>query len=211
MKIDIINNSNKIYDKAVKKYGNNSSAVLWNDQQTQYIRFKEIIKHIDLDDNISILDIGCGNAELFKFLNFNGFRGTYTGFDINDNLLNQARDNYPNIDVQNIDILNTNNIKQYDYVVLSGLFNSDYGQDIDWVFKMIEKMYELSKKKIIFNATTTYVSFKSDGHFYIDPKDILDYSINNISSDISLIHGKLPYNYTVCISKLTPWSSITHG
>jgi SAM-dependent methyltransferase len=211
MQTNIIKNSNKIYNEAVKKYGNNSSAVLWNDQQTQYLRFNEILNFINLDDNISILDIGCGNAELYRFLNFNGFRGSYTGFDINDNLLSQAKQNYTNIDVQNIDILTTSNIKQYDYVVLSGLFNCNYGQDINWVFKMIEKMYEISKKKIIFNAITSYVNYKDDCMIYLDPKEILDYSIKNISSEISLIHGKLPYNYTVCISKQKSWTSISNA
>jgi len=208
MQKEIIHNAVNLYDDAVEKYGNNSSAVLWNDQQTQYIRFKEITNFINIDDNCTILDIGCGNAELYKFLNFNGFKGEYTGFDINENLLNQARENYKNIDVQNIDILNHNITKQYDYVVLSGLFNSDYGQDMKWVYDMVNAMFKLSTKKVIFNATTTYVNFKSEGHFYVNPLDMIDYCIKNLSQNVTLSHGDLRFNYTVTIDKSKNWCSI---
>jgi len=204
----IINRSNEIYDESSEKFGHCSSAVLWDDQQSQYIRFGQILKHIDFDENTSILDVGCGNAELYKFLNFNGFKGTYTGFDINDTLLEQAKIQYKNIDCQNVDILNQNINKKYDYVVVSGLFNSNYGQDINWIFEMIKALDQFSNKKIIFNAISNYVNFKDESLFYIDPKEILDFSIQNISSNVSIIHGELPYNFTCIIDKSQQWKSL---
>ncbi len=204
----IINRSNEIYNESSERFGHSSSAVLWDDQQSQYIRFGQITKHINFDENTSILDVGCGNAELYKFLNFNGFKGNYTGFDINDTLLEQAKIQYKNIDCQNVDILNQNINKKYDYVVVSGLFNSNYGQDINWIFEMIKALDQFSNKKIIFNAISNYVNFKDESLFYIDPKEILDFSIQNISSNVSIIHGELPYNFTCIIDKSQQWKSL---
>lgn len=204
----IIEKSNEIYNRSSEKYGHSSSAVLWDDQQSQYIRFGQITKHINFDDSTTILDVGCGNAELYKFLNFNGFKGKYTGFDINDSLLEQAKLQYKNIDCQNVDILNCNETNKYDYVVVSGLFNSNYGQDIKWFFNMLEALNKFSNKKIIFNAISNYVNFKDKSLFYIDPKEVLDFIIQNISSNVSIMHGELPYNFTCVIDKSQQWKSL---
>jgi len=204
----IIKKSNEIYNNASQEYGDSSSAVLWDDQQSQYIRFKQIINHIGCDEHSSILDVGCGNAELYKFLNFNGFKGSYTGFDINDSLLDQAKKKYKNINCKNVDILNHTISEKYDYVVVSGLFNSNYGQDMNWFYSMLEALNNLTRKKIIFNAISDYVNFKDESLFYIDPKKVLNYSIVHISDNVSIIHGELPYNFTCIIDKSKQWKSI---
>ena len=125
----LIKKSNKIYNMAVKKHGMSSGAVLLDDQQTQYFRFNEIIKFIDVNNtDKTVLDIGCGNAELYKFLNFSGFRGKYTGYDINNKLVMQAKKKYKNIDVQKKDILTQKIAEKFDYVIMSGLFNANVNQ-----------------------------------------------------------------------------------
>lgn len=204
----IIKNSNKIYDKSSKEYGLSSQAVLWGDQQTQYLRFKEILNFIPLSENISILDVGCGNAEFYKFLNFNGFIGSYTGFDINENLLAQSRENYKDIVVEKRDILEDTIEEKFDYVIVSGLFNCNYGQDMKWTLEMIKALDKLANTKVIFNAISSYVNFKNDTAFYIDPKEITDFILKNISTNMTLVHGALPYNFTIAINKSKPWTSI---
>jgi len=206
----IIENSNKRYDESSEQFPFTSSAVFWDDLQTQYLRFHEIVKHLSLASDSKVLDIGCGNAELYKYLNFSGFRGQYKGVDINESLLVQAQTLYPNIDVQKIDILEQAMSGKFDYVVISGLFNLNYGQDMQWVEKMLSAMYRLASKKVIFNAISTYVNFKQEEMFYLDPLAIMDFSLKNLSSRISLEHGVLPYNYLMVIEKGENWKSINN-
>ena len=183
---------------------------MWADPQTQYIRFNEIIKYISLDENSSVLDIGCGNGELYKFLNFSGFKGSYTGFDINDSLLNQAKQRYKNIDVQNVDILNHTIDKKYDYVIVSGMFSSNYGQDMLWMYDMIKAMYNLTDKKVIINTISSYVNFQDEDIFYTDPTKLLDFTIKNLSPHVIIEHGAIPYNFTIVIDKSKQWQSINN-
>jgi len=204
----IIENSNKRYDERSEQFPLSSSAVFWDDSQTQYLRFHEIVKHLSMEPDSTVLDIGCGNAELYKYLNFNGFRGQYKGIDINENLLVQAQTLYPKIEVEKLDILEQEISEKFDYIVLSGLFNLNYGQDIQWVEKMLSAMYDLASKKVIFNAISTYVNFKQEEMFYIDPLEIVDFALKNLSSRISLEHGVLPYNYLVVVEKDNNWKSI---
>jgi len=211
MNEEIIKKSNEIYSNKANKYPFTSRAVSWDDMQSQYFRFHEILKHISFEENVKILDIGCGNAELFKFLNFSGFKGTYTGIDVNDDLLSQAKELYKGIDVQNINILKDHFSLEFDYVVISGLFNMNYGQDLDWTKQMIAKSFKLATKKFIFNAISSHVNFKQEEMFYINPSEILTFILDNLSSNVILEHGKIPYNFLICAEKVKNWESISRN
>lgn len=199
------------YNETIDKFGVESmDAVHYSNQQTQYYRFELIKKHIPNDSNISILDVGCGNAEFLKYLNFSGYRGKYVGYDINDKFINASKDIYKeyNVDFKVIDILEDNITNKFDYVILSGLFNNNYGQDDTWIEKMINKMYQLANRKVIFNAISTYTNFKDEEMYYVNPLNISDYIIRNLSSEMTLEHGKLPYNFQIVINKDTSWKSL---
>jgi len=199
------------YDETISKFGADSNnAVHWSNQQTQYYRFEMVKKYIPNDSSVSVLDIGCGNGEFFKYLNFSGFRGKYTGYDINSRFIDATKkiysDNSDNFCVK--DILEDEISEKFDYVVLSGLFNNNYGQDDVWIQKIVKKMYQLSNKKVIFNAISTYTNYKDKQMYYIDPLKISDYIIKNLSAELILEHALLPYNFQIVINKDEIWKSI---
>lgn len=197
------------YNSVAEKCGISSKSVLWDDPQTQYLRFYELVKHLDLNDSRkTLLDLGCGNGELYKFLNFLGYRGRYIGYDINEMLLAQARKRFQGIDVQCRDILVEDISQRFDRVVLSGLFNVNVGQNLDWVHAFLKKMYELSSEVIVFNLISTHVNFRNEEMFYVDPAEMLAFCIENLSKRTTLVHHSMPYNYTVAVFKDESWSSV---
>jgi SAM-dependent methyltransferase len=205
----ILKKSNEIYDATSAKYGMTSSAVRWDNPQTQHFRFAELLKHLDLSAaNTSVLDIGCGNAELFKYLNASGYRGAYTGFDINEALLSQARQRFPKINVRKIDIMSAAAEDRFDYVLMSGLFNVDCGQSFEWTYAFLKSMFQYANKKMVFNAISTYVNSRNEGMFYLDPSETLNFCIRNLSTRVTLCHHELPYNYSVCVNRDQEWNSI---
>ncbi len=194
--------SNDIYNSALDQYADNSKSVLWGDQQKQYFRFCELIEFIDLNDKSkTLLDVGCGMADMYKFLSYHGYRGNYKGIDINQKLLSIASSKFENIDLANIDILEEKIPQKFDYVLMSGIFNLNMGQDMEWVKKFVSKMFELCNNHIAFNAITSYVNFKEESMFYIDPFELSKFCIENLSKRITLKHHNLPYNYTLVIFK----------
>ena len=200
-----------IYNDSAQKFGAHTFAsVHWEDEQKALYRYHLINKHIAKESGTSVLDIGCGNGGLFKYLNYSGFRGSYRGYDINETLINAAKKIYSKHSdcFEVIDILNDEATHTYDYVVLSGLFNSNYGQDFKWICAFVKKMYDLSNKKVIFNAISTYTNFKEESMYYIDPLEISDFIIKNLSSEIIVEHGQLPYNFQIIINKESAWESL---
>lgn len=202
--------SNEAFDIAAETYGTSSSAVLWNDPQTQYLRFHELVRYLDLNDHKkTLLDIGCGNGELFKFLNFMGFRGSYTGYDINEKLLAHAKARFSDIDVHHKDILTDQSLSPqcFDYVVMSGLFNLNVGQSEAWVHEFLKKMFSLCGELMVCNMISTHVSYRDNDLFYLDPAETLAYCIKNLSKRTTLAHHNLPYNYTICVYRNEAWCS----
>lgn len=198
-----------IYNEVADKYGTSNKAVLWDDPQTQYLRFAELVKCMDFNDSRkTLLDVGCGNGELYKFLNFLGYRGQYVGYDINEKLLAQARSRFAGIDVQSKDIMSEVIERRFDYVVLSGLFNVNVGQSSAWVHDFLKKMYALCDGIMVFNMISTHVTFRDEKMFYMNPAEVLSFCIENFSKRTTLAHHNLPYNYTVTVFKNESWNSV---
>lgn len=206
---NILKASNQVYNKSACRYKISSRAVLWDDPQRQYLRFAELIKYLSLDSaDKTVLDVGCGNGEFYKFLNFMGFRGKYVGYDINTLLLKQARKRFSGIHVHRVDILTDKISKKFNYVVMSGLFNLNTGQTSPWVHEFLKRMFFLCKEVMVFNAITTQVNYRSDKIFYLDPSATFNFCTQHLSPRVTLAHHDLPYNYTMAVYKGNAWTSI---
>ena len=198
--------SNQVYDLASSNHGICSAAVKWDNPQTQYLRFAELVKYLDLyDQKKSVLDVECGNAELYKYLNHQGFRGDYTGYDINSSLLQQARHGFPGINVFQHDINQQVVLSEFDYVLSSGVFNLDFGQSLKFIHDFITNMFSHSRHVLVFNAISTHVNYRDQQMYYIDPSQIFRFCLENLSKRIVLSHGLLPFNYTIAIYKESRW------
>ncbi len=198
---ELMNKSNAAFDNVFNKGKSANERVLLDNINTQYKRFSEIYRFIEMD-NMSILDVGCGNGEFVNFLNYNGHSGKYTGIDINKNLLTEARRRFPDNDFKMVDILQHTDLDKYDCVIMSGLFNLDFGQDDFFVYNFVTKMFQLCNVKTIFNAISTHVNYTSEGMYYVDPGKLINYVANNISPKFEIRHSFLPCNYTISISHI---------
>jgi len=199
---------NNVYTKAAHKHGAGNKAVLWNDEQTQYFRFSELVSNLNLNDKSKkILDLGCGNAELYKFLNFAGFRGHYVGFDVNKALVGQALRRFKDIDVRVVDIMKDSPVECFNYVVMSGIFNIGIGEEGEWVYPFLKKVFRRCTEIMAFNMISTHVNYREKTMSYFDPSKVLAFCIKNLSRRVSVRHHNLPYNFTVTVFRDDAWGS----
>lgn len=135
---------------------NNPEVVGWFSTQEQELLFSALL--LFYDPSKSVLDIGAGRADLFGYLKrtFNTDQINYKGIDYNPNVLEIAKQKYPGVVVESVDLLSIDNGADYDWVFASGLFNSKTQEDMgSYVTQCIEKMYEKSKVGIAFNMVTS--------------------------------------------------------
>ncbi|HUB24646.1 MAG TPA: class I SAM-dependent methyltransferase [Tepidisphaeraceae bacterium] len=68
------------YIDASRRYGAGFKALLWTSPQTQAARFDALWRLTGFG-NRSVLDAGCGHADLLEFLGDRGWRGQYAGVE----------------------------------------------------------------------------------------------------------------------------------
>jgi SAM-dependent methyltransferase len=197
--------SNEIYDKAFAEGETPNARVLWADQSRQYVRFSEII-HFLLPGTNSVLDVGCGNGELLNFLNFHGFTGRYKGIDIHPKLIGEAVARFPGSAFEVSDFFEQDP-GRFESVVMSGVFNVNFDQDLAFVHRFIERMFELCEKRVVFNALSSHVNYRNPALFYVDPADLMRRLVD-LTPRVELRHGFLPFNYTVCLHKNPEWQPV---
>ena len=143
----------------------------------------------------SVLDVGCGRADLYEFLSaiYPNKEINYTGIDYNPNILQIAERKYPKLRNQliNSDILSydTELINyDYDWVFASGIFNlQEHSDQIEYTKLVIDKMVELAKVGVAFNLLTADLSSLSDANRWVqhDPAFWIDYLIKKYTRVIS--------------------------
>jgi SAM-dependent methyltransferase len=102
---------------------------------------------------LSILDVGCGRADLYTKATEKGL--VYKGIDYNPNIINIAQQKYPEVSVETLDVLDIDAGADYDWVVGSGLFNIAIKDPADYAQAVVAKMYDKAKIGVAFNLLTS--------------------------------------------------------
>ena len=194
------------FDERVKLHGTGLRSVDWKSRAAQYNRFRELLKVVDFSAPFSIIDYGCGDGELARFLNAAGADFQYFGFDVAPQMVEAARNEFAG----SKNCLFSTRIEDFpaaDYTVASGIFNLKFEADEeDWKEYMratIAEMNALSYKGFAFNALTNYsdAEFRRADLFYADPLFWFDFCKKNISRFVSLLHDYPEYDFTIIVRK----------
>ncbi|MCY7348729.1 MAG: class I SAM-dependent methyltransferase [Pyrinomonadaceae bacterium] len=194
------------FDERVEKYGAGLQSVDWKSRAAQSNRFRELLKIADFSAPFSILDYGCGDGELARFLNAAGADFQYFGFDVSPQMIEAARKEFADSN----NCLFSTRLEDFpaaDYAVASGVFNLRFdASDEKWREYMratIFDLHRLSSKGFAFNALTSYsiAEFRREDLFYADPLHWFDFCKRNVSRFVSLLHDYPEYDFTILVRK----------
>jgi SAM-dependent methyltransferase len=195
------------YDELVSKYGSDPRASQWRDEQTQIRRFEILCRNLFLSE-CSVLDFGCGPGALFEFLkNSCSFTGKYTGVDISGKAIEVAKTNHPEANFHQLDILSNELPEMYDYILVSGTFNNQTKNHLEWVQENLEKLFQSTKIALVFNMLSNYVDYKDEGLYYSDPEEIFGFCKLKLSPSVNLMHSEAiydslpPFEYVIQVFK----------
>ena len=196
---------NEYYTGKLQQFGATPKGVDWNGEESQYLRFKNLLQIIDNPTkSFTILDYGCGYGSMFEYMQLHFSKFHFTGFDISEQMIAHAR---KNLSIGNV-YWNTNRDDAlYDYIVTSGIFNVKLKNDEttwwDYVMKELDWINNHSVKGFAFNMLTSYSDkeFMRDNLFYANPADVFDHCKRKYSKFVALLHDYPLYEFTILVRK----------
>lgn len=121
----------------------------WRDRLQQSTYFAALVE-IGARDDSSVLDVGCGQGDLYAFLDAQGFRGRYTGVDLSPELIASARERFPTARFVLGDVLESA-LDAHDYVLASGLFDYRTSDSPVRLRATLRRMFALARLGLAWN------------------------------------------------------------
>lgn len=194
------------YDKAIQKHGKCHQGVDWNSVESQYLRFEQLLKVVEPQQDFSINDLGCGYGALLEYLELKKFAvSNYAGYDLSEQMVELAQKQFASI--SNAVFYVGDNLREADYTVASGIFNvKGEASDDVWSEFMIGTLAEMnaaSNKGFSFNVLTKYSDreYMKDYLYYADPAFLFDWCKRHCSRNVALLHDYDLYEFTILVKK----------
>ncbi len=196
------------YNSRILKLGQTIEGLGSGSKERQFLRFKLLLDVGELEGK-KILDLGCGFGDLLDFLSKEGITVEYEGWDINEEIIKNAKAKHPGHLFYCKDILNDEdwNSKEFDFVLSSSSFNNKL-IDLD-NYKLIEailkRCYAIAKDGVGINFQTDYVDFRREDVFYYSPEEVFRIC-KKITKKVTLKHDFPLFDFAIFLYKdFAPW------
>jgi len=146
------------YNESYSLFGHNTRTLNWGSKFSQSIRFQTLTKPFPLYGK-TILDVGCGFADLHTWLNQQQILHHYTGIDISGKVLSKARSIHPSLSFYELPVTSLPGECLFDYVFASGIFTYSTESPYTFLLDTVQAMSRLSRYGFAFN--TLISSFRS--------------------------------------------------
>ncbi len=203
-KIDII----KRYSDRFERYGGLVETLGSGSDEHQAIRYRVISEVADLGGQ-RVLDVGCGFGGFFDYARHYGQPMTYTGIDIVPALLKEGKRRHPSEEFLEMDILNSPDDLEYDYVISSQAFNNRFTYSDNWevVKEVLAKCYKIAGKGVAFDMMSSYVDFREDHLYYFDPSLVFEFC-KTLTKRVTIRHDYPLFEFCIYLyPDFTGWRS----
>jgi ubiquinone/menaquinone biosynthesis C-methylase UbiE len=208
------------YSKRLEEFGYSQKAVGWGEKGKQEIRFEHLASEWNLK-NKSILDIGAGFGDLYKFLKPLGI-SDYTGIDVVPSLVEKGNEVFS--DAENFKLIEGNILEidlesNFDIAFISGTFNFKLldGKNYEFIEAVLRKCMHLCKEGVCANFITDRVDYHEELIFNSKPEKILEIGLS-MTKNIVFKQDCFPFEFSVFMRKddsflkeTTIFNSYLHG
>lgn len=177
------------YNLHLKHFGDSPQAVRWT-KEGQLRRYNTLLNIAGDIKNKKILDFGCGKGDFYGYLKSKGLEVNYEGIDINENLIQLAKNKYPETTFTCLDIEENEYKKEFDIIFICGVFNLRVAGIEENMKNTLKKLFKICKEVIHLNLLTYYIPQRDIELFYVKPEELIIFVINNLSTKFSLLHDK---------------------
>jgi SAM-dependent methyltransferase len=121
----------------------------WRDRLQQSTYF-DVLAQIGVRCDSAVLDVGCGQGDLYAFLRARGFSGQYTGIDLSPELVASACERFPAGSFVLGDVLEAG-LDGHDFVLASGLFDYRTSDSPTRLRATLRRMFVLARLGVAWN------------------------------------------------------------
>ncbi|GAB6100055.1 class I SAM-dependent methyltransferase [Halanaerocella petrolearia] len=193
----------KIEEKAVKRYnsrfkkkGVSPTTLGWGSKEDQLQRFEVITNQCNLDGK-TVMDVGCGFADLFSYLNKNNININYIGIDIVPDFIDYCKEEYPQQEFycKNV-MLDFDKLPKADIVIALGILNYNFDEVSNFEYSklFIKKIFQISKEKVVIDFLSKYRTEeypKENFVYYHSPEKVFKF-MTSLTNDLLLAHNYQP-------------------
>ena len=194
------------YDNCFKQHGDSILGVDWPNYKDTLTRH-QVMLELTRDEDCSILDFGCGLGYFYDYIRKSKYGPfiKYSGLDINEGFYNFCKTKYPYIKFYHKDILQNDDIPNFDYVICNGTFTEkrDLTQEEMWNFftSATSKLWNKCDKGIAFNLMSKHVDWEREDLFHVSLDEVGWFLKNNLSRNFVIRNDYKLYEYTVYVYK----------
>ena len=152
----------------------------WSSREAQEQRFQvllEILRENFAEGSCpTLLDVGCGLAELAVFLKNANCPVCYTGVDLTEAVLQEGQRRYPGLDLRMLDVFAEScpfPEQSFDVVFASGIFNMELGNNETFAVSGMLRLAALAKYLAVANFLHKRNEFQHSLCHYYDPNFLL--------------------------------------
>ncbi len=192
----------------VQLFGNDWRALGWQSRQTQYRRFA-VLAQVGPLEHTRVLDVGCGLGDLYDYLRRHRIPVDYTGYDLLPEMIERARKRFPRLRFEVRDVLQGLGPERFDYILSSGAFNVNFGDNLRAVRQVMRQMVQQAERGVAINFLKWTPGASRDPVFqYYNPQAMLTFA-QTLCERVRLREGYLPNDFTLYLypDERTPPSS----
>jgi len=187
------------HSDSLKRYGYHPNALYWSNADIQALRFK-VLAEIGVKPGQSVLDVGCGFADLYGWFSAQSCEVAYTGIDISPDLIAVAKQRHPDAKLYVGELFDGRFLaREFDWVLLSGALNEPYNDQGKYAKKVIREMYRISRLGVAYNLLNSDVVRAPDLQSF-SPSASLSYAREQFGN-ASLRTDYLDNDFTIYLHK----------
>ncbi len=192
------------YTGRVEEHGATARGVDWNSEESQRLRFEQLLKVAPPDGGFSLNDYGCGYGGLLEHLDALGRPVRYHGYDVAPAMIASALERHGGRADATFGT-DPDELPLADITVASGIFNVLAGADAsawpEYVRETVRRMARVSTRGIAFNMLTSYsdADRMTPRLHYADPGQMFDWCKRELSRHVALLHDYGLWEFTMIV------------
>lgn len=189
------------YTQRYQEHGYSPLTLGWR-KGRQSVRFDVLTSLYEFSGR-TVLDIGCGFGDLLQTLGekFDPV-ASYTGVDLVEPLVEEARQRWPAHTFITGDFLEITFDHGFDFVVASGVFNHrlDAITSEEYIEAVMQRAFELCDDGFAFDFLSDKVDYRLEHAYHASPEQILGMAYS-LSRNVVLRNDYIPFEFSVFVFK----------